>query len=713
MDKIGKYEVLRKVGAGGFATVYEGRDPYLKRRVAIKSCTTDSEDIRERFYREAEIAGNLEHRNIVTVFDFGIENDVPYLVQEFLSGEDLDHRMSRREPFLVPQKLLVLEQIAEGLAYAHQRGVVHRDIKPANIRLLEDGRVKIMDFGIARLSSLETRLTKAGMTVGTAAYLSPEQVRGEPGDRQADVWAWGVLAYELLGGARPFDAKSMAALLGQVMEREPAPLATVWKDCPPNLAMLVTRCLSKDPTKRYAGFPELLADLTPMVRAARPSRPAMAAAPKETKPDLAEGETVKLTAEQLPGDETDPSAFTMTADPFAVTSENITIPPQAEAPKTPASEEETRLLDTAAAGVAPITAPTAAREVPPTPSVTVLSVPAPEPPPPASAPVPASTIPAMAAAALPPTAMDSAAAPATQPNPPTRKPATASRPVAAAPSKKSGTPWLLIAVGLVVAIALLAGFFWIVVRPRLAGRLAAPEAAAVESPAVEPAPQAEEPPATAGVQMASLTIAAAARPGTTVSIDGGPPLGLQDGLTLQIAPGDHKFTFAAPQSVPASLDMAFEPDGRSMLDVPELEAAAAPAPATKKPRRITEPPPARSAPQPAPTQVAEAPPPPPVQRGDLVEFGPGVVRPKLLKPLSADYPPAAKRAKAEARIGVAVLVDENGKVVDTRIAEGGGAGLGFEEACTKAARAGQFQPATKDGVPVKMWSTVYFTFRSK
>jgi TonB family protein len=697
MDKIGKYEILRKVGAGGFATVYEGRDPYLKRRVAIKSCTTDSEDIRTRFYREAEIAGNLEHRNIVTVFDFGIEDDVPYLVQEFLSGEDLDHRMSRREPFLVPQKLLVLEQIAEGLAYAHQRGVVHRDIKPANIRLLEDGRVKIMDFGIARLSSLETRLTKAGMTVGTAAYLSPEQVRGEPGDRQADVWAWGVLAYELLGGARPFDAKSMAALLGQVMEREPPPLATVWKDCPPNLAVLVTRCLSKDPTKRYAGFPELLADLTPMVRAARPSRPAMAAAAKDAKPDLAEGETVKLTAEQLHGDETDPSAFTMTADPFAVTSETSAIAPQAEAPKAPESEEETRLLDTAAAGVAPLLAPAAAAEAAPTPSVTVLSVPAQEPPP-ASPPIPAATGPALAAA---------------QPGAAARKPVTASRPAAAAPPNKSGTPWLLIAAGLVLAVALLAGFFWIVVRPRLAGRLAAPETAAVEAPAAEPAAQAEQPSAATGVQMATLTIAAAARAGTTVSIDGGPPLGLENGLSLQIAPGDHKFTFAAPQSVPASLEMTFEPDGRSMLDVPELEAAAAPAPATKKPRRTAEPPPARSAPQPAPQRVAEAPPPPPVQRGDLVEFGPGVVRPKLLKPLSADYPPAAKRVKAEARIGVDVLVDENGKVVDTRIAEGGGSGLGFEEACTKAARAGQFQPASKDGVPVKMWSTVYFTFRSK
>src|SRR6188474_1506214 len=195
MDKIGKYEVLRKIGAGGFAAVYEGRDPYLKRRVAIKTCATDYEDIRQRFYREAEIAGNLEHRNIVTVFDFGFEDTVPYLVQEYLPGEDLDHRMGRREPFPAPRKLEILEQIAEGLAYAHGQGVIHRDIKPGNIRLLEDGRVKIMDFGIARLQSVETRLTKAGMTVGTAAYLSPEQVRGEPGGPQADVWAWGVLAY--------------------------------------------------------------------------------------------------------------------------------------------------------------------------------------------------------------------------------------------------------------------------------------------------------------------------------------------------------------------------------------------------------------------------------------------------------------------------------------------------------------------------------------
>src|SRR5262245_29771718 len=149
LEKIGKYEVVRKIGQGGFGVVYEGRDPFIKRRVAIKTCSTEDEEIRKRFFREAEIAGNLQHRHVVTVFDLGVPEGVPYLVQEYLPGEDLAHKIKRRDRLDDFTKLSYLAQVAEGLEYAHAQGVVHRDIKPANIRILEDGSVKIMDFGIA------------------------------------------------------------------------------------------------------------------------------------------------------------------------------------------------------------------------------------------------------------------------------------------------------------------------------------------------------------------------------------------------------------------------------------------------------------------------------------------------------------------------------------------------------------------------------------
>jgi serine/threonine-protein kinase len=257
MQKAGKYEIVRKIGAGGFGVVYEGRDPFIKRRVAIKTCTTEDEEIRQRFYREAEIAGNLQHKNIVTIHDFGIEDGVPYLVQEYLTGEDLEHVIARGEPIPLERKLDILIQAAHGLAHAHSAGVIHRDIKPANIRLLEGGHVKILDFGIAKLAHVESRLTKEGMAVGTAAYLPPEQIRGDKVDFRADVFSFGVVAYELLAMVRPFDGKTISTLLYQILSQTPRPLTEALPGVPPRLAAVVDRCLEKDVEKRFASFAEV------------------------------------------------------------------------------------------------------------------------------------------------------------------------------------------------------------------------------------------------------------------------------------------------------------------------------------------------------------------------------------------------------------------------------------------------------------------------
>jgi serine/threonine protein kinase len=256
--KIDKYEVTGKLGQGSFGVVYRGRDPFLKREVAIKVCTVEDANLRKRFQREAEIAGKLEHANIVTAFALGYEGEVPYLVQEYLDGEDLHQALDRGVAFTVLQRLEILLQIGEGLAYAHQQGVIHRDVKPANIRLLADGRVKILDFGIAKLAHEESQLTQKGVTMGTASYMPPEQVRGAETDHRADLFSFGVLAYELLCGERPFRGKTISALVYQILYKPPLAMSQIWPECPKELADLVGRCLEKDPAARFVDFRELL-----------------------------------------------------------------------------------------------------------------------------------------------------------------------------------------------------------------------------------------------------------------------------------------------------------------------------------------------------------------------------------------------------------------------------------------------------------------------
>jgi serine/threonine-protein kinase len=268
-ESIGKYEVLEKIGVGGFGTVFKAYDPHIKRFVAIKTCTTDDEEVRHRFFQEAEIAGNLQHRNIVTVYDFGLQEEVPYLIQEYLTGEDLDRKIKRQESVSYAERILYLVQIARGLEAAHAKGVIHRDIKPANIRILEDGTAKIMDFGIAKLTQRQTGLTQTGMTLGTAAYLAPEQIRGESVDQRTDIFSFGVLAYELLTFQRPFLGDAISNVLYQILNARARPITEFWPECPPELQKLVDRCMEKDQGKRYATSTDLLHDLDQILRKVR------------------------------------------------------------------------------------------------------------------------------------------------------------------------------------------------------------------------------------------------------------------------------------------------------------------------------------------------------------------------------------------------------------------------------------------------------------
>jgi serine/threonine-protein kinase len=260
-QRLTKYEIQEKISEGGFGTVYRAYDPVIKRVVAIKTCTTPDEEIRSRFLREAEIAGNLDHPNIVKVFDLGFDGGLPFIVQEFLSGQDLDHLIARDRFLTHPEKLLALLQIARGLEYAHSHGVVHRDVKPSNVRILDDGTAKLLDFGIATLQQENLNLTQEGMAVGTAAYLAPEQVKGAAATPQTDIFSYGVLAYELLSGIRPFGGETISSVLFQIVNERPAPLSSHCPELRPLLTGLIDRCLRKDPSKRPPGFGYILTTL--------------------------------------------------------------------------------------------------------------------------------------------------------------------------------------------------------------------------------------------------------------------------------------------------------------------------------------------------------------------------------------------------------------------------------------------------------------------
>jgi serine/threonine-protein kinase len=265
-EKIGKYEISEQIGVGGFGAVFKGRDPFIKRTVAVKTCQLNDPEIKSRFFREAELAGNLHHRNITTIYDFGVENDTPYIVQEFLTGEDLDKIVKRGEPIPLQRKVEILIAIAEGLHFAHEAHVIHRDIKPANIRILENGSVKIMDFGIAKSLQSESSLTQTGITLGTSAYLAPEQIRGETLDRRTDVFAVGVLAYELLAYQKPFRGEHLSTILYRILNETPEPIERLAPEVPPGLSAIVNRAIEKSIQNRYPSMEAMRQDLITVYR---------------------------------------------------------------------------------------------------------------------------------------------------------------------------------------------------------------------------------------------------------------------------------------------------------------------------------------------------------------------------------------------------------------------------------------------------------------
>ena len=259
---IGRYEVIERVGRGGMGVLYRGRDPVLDREVAIKVMAGDfstDESARSRFFREARASARLQHRNIVTIFEFAEDNGNPYIAMEFLRGQTLGSRLQSQPPLTLIQKLDIVTQLLTGLHYAHEQGIVHRDVKPANVWLLDDGTVKLLDFGIAKIAA--STMTSAGSVLGSAFYMAPEQVAGREVDGRADVFAAGVVLFELLSQHRPYEAETPTAVMMKIVSEDAQPLSRFCPDLPPALVAAVMKALQREPARRFASAGDFAAEL--------------------------------------------------------------------------------------------------------------------------------------------------------------------------------------------------------------------------------------------------------------------------------------------------------------------------------------------------------------------------------------------------------------------------------------------------------------------
>jgi serine/threonine-protein kinase len=255
----GKYTIVAKIGQGAMGEVYKAHDSVLDRHVAVKTISASLEsspDARLRFHREAQSIARLNHPNIVTVFDFGEEGGVVYMAMELLEGSDLRNLIAAKHPMGLDERLALMEQVCDGVGYAHSMSVIHRDLKPANIHVTSSRHVKVMDFGLARIGAA-SGMTATGAVLGTPHYVSPEQVKGHKADPRSDVFALGAILYELLTGRQPFEAESVHAVLFRILETEPESVRRWIPDIAEPVVALAAKALTKDPARRFATGAEM------------------------------------------------------------------------------------------------------------------------------------------------------------------------------------------------------------------------------------------------------------------------------------------------------------------------------------------------------------------------------------------------------------------------------------------------------------------------
>ncbi|MDP1567050.1 MAG: protein kinase [Polaromonas sp.] len=262
LNKLGRYDIIRVLGKGAMGLVYEARDPNLNRRVAIKTIKVENlseeaaAEYEARFKTEAHSAARLQHPNIVSVYDSDRHGDMAFLVMEFIQGEDLKHHLDAGKRYSLEQSLAMMRELLSALEYAHRQSIVPRDVKPANLLIEADGRVKLTDFGVARIQDSGEATRTQGSMVGTLKYMSPEQVQGQPIDARADLFAVGIVLYQLLTGKRPFDGDTDFAIIQQIVNHTPAAPSSVNPMLPPAIDAVLARALAKKRDQRFASAQE-------------------------------------------------------------------------------------------------------------------------------------------------------------------------------------------------------------------------------------------------------------------------------------------------------------------------------------------------------------------------------------------------------------------------------------------------------------------------
>ena len=287
--KLTRYVIQSELGRGAMGVVYKATDSVLERTVAVKTVNITlereyAEKYEQRFYQEARAAGGLNHPNIVTIHDVGKAGDVVFMAMEYIEGVELRTLIGEGRALRVAQALSIAAQVAEGLAYAHQRGVVHRDIKPANIMVVANGPVKITDFGIARMRG-SGDLTQTGTLLGSPKYMSPEQVIGKRADQRSDLFSLGVILYEMLCGTAPFNGENVTALMYQIVNFVPPAPSSINPAVPEMLDLIVAKMLAKPLEERYQDAAEVARDLRDCER--QVGAPASSTQPPRTLPGLA------------------------------------------------------------------------------------------------------------------------------------------------------------------------------------------------------------------------------------------------------------------------------------------------------------------------------------------------------------------------------------------------------------------------------------------
>jgi serine/threonine-protein kinase len=286
---LGRYEIVAELGKGAMGVVYRALDPLLDRTVAIKTINTEEAghegmaEYEARFYTEAKAAGSLNHPNIIIIYDIGKSGHLVYMAMEYIQGKELRDMLADGKPLPVAQAVDFAAQVGEGLAYAHQHQVVHRDIKPANIMITPEGRAKIADFGIARMRSSETR-TQTGVILGSPKYISPEQVVGKRADHRSDIFSLGVILYECITGATPFNGEGLSALMYQITNHDPAPPSASNSQVPVMLDYIVAKVLAKSPEARYQSAADFANDLRECKAQIETGQPGLGSGLITTKP---------------------------------------------------------------------------------------------------------------------------------------------------------------------------------------------------------------------------------------------------------------------------------------------------------------------------------------------------------------------------------------------------------------------------------------------